>query len=170
MKKYLIASLSAILFFSCTLTNQKTETSETSKETKSETLSTNPNSLGIKITSALNVLKPSEKEVIDTVNFNGLWIVIENQKDIAQSLDLDIHIQNEDNDIRIKDERLTVYVPTGSKTLFLPELNETGDTDYDRLSFIIDGNSPIDSMAESSIQLDIKIKNLMVTEQNITVK
>ncbi len=170
MKKYLIATLSAVIIFSCTLTNQKSETSETSKETKSETSSPAANSIGIKITSALNILKSSENKDVDSINFNGLWIVIENQKDIAQSLDLDIHVQDEDNNIHIKDERLTVFIPSGSKTLFLPEMNEEGYSDYDHSSFVIDGNAPIDSVKEYALQLDIKIKNLIVQEQNITVK
>ncbi len=169
MKKYLIATLSTMFLFACTVTNHHSGTSEV-KKTNYENINTREDSLGIKITSALNILKPSNKENIDSINFNGLWIVIENQKDIAQSLDLDIHVQDEDNNIHIKDERLTVYIPSGSKTLFLPEINETGNTDYDHSSFVIDGNTPVDSAINYAVQLDIKIKNLIILEQNITVK
>ncbi len=167
MRKYLIAPLSAILLFACALTEPKTENSEENTLLKS---SSDASSIGIKFTSALNILKASKNEAIDSVNFNGMWIIIENQKDIAQSLDLDIHIQDEDENIKFKNERLLVYVPSGSKTLFLPELTDSKYCNFDKSTFVIDGNIPIDSVKKSEIQLDIKIKNLMVTDQVITMK
>ncbi len=173
MKRYLTTALSAMLFFACTLTNQKTENSESANQMKSEKLNSSDSdstSLGLKITSALNNLKNIDLDNIDIVNLNGMWIIIENEKETPQSIDIDININDEDSVINIKNERLTVFVPTGSKTLFIPETVDKTFTNYEHATFVLEGNKPIDNAEEKSIQLDIMIKDAQVLDQIITVK
>ncbi len=173
MRKFLIIPLSTILFYACTLTNHNTENSEskdfsTSIELKSANSDDTPP--GLKITSALNLLHNIKVEEFDVVALNGIWIVIENEKDVPQSIDLDILINNEDKGIQINNDRLTVYIPSGSKTLFLPEVVDDSFTDYDHSTFVVEGNTPIENAVESTVQLEILIKDSVVTKQNITLK
>ncbi len=162
-----------MLFFACTLTNHNAENTEpeaisTSIELKSTDSTITPP--GLKITSALNLLQNIKVEAFDVVALNGMWIVIENEKDIPQSLDIDIHINNEDGNIKINNDRLTVYVPTGSKTLFIPEATDEELTDYDHSTFVLEGNTPIENAIESTVQLEIMIKDSVVTQQKIILK
>ncbi len=172
MRKFLIITLSAILFYACTLTNhtENDESNEISTSIELKSADTEDTPPGLKITSALNLLHNIKVEEFDVVALNGMWIVIENEKDVPQSIDLDIQINNEDKGIQINNDRLTVYIPSGSKTLFMPEVVDDSFTDYNQSTFVVEGNTPIENAEKCTVQLDIQIKDSVVTRQNITLK
>ncbi|MCW3807021.1 hypothetical protein [Plebeiibacterium marinum] len=173
MKRSFIILSGALLLFSCTLTETKTEISTKSLSElamlKSITYVAEAGDSVLKITSFLNEFNEKEMANLAMVSFNGVWIAIDNLKDVAKLIDLELKFKDLKGQSSFVNQHLEVYVPKGSKTVFIPEMLEDKDCDYKNPSFVLEGNTPIEGAEKSTVQLSLIFDGDHIVDQEAII-
>ncbi len=176
MKTIPILILSLILFTGCKQ-NNKSRSSDlrpTDGNSPTNTFTKENDTPYLKITSSLNNYHVTDAEEIDTINFSGIWILIDNyeQKDKTLIMDIVVHQQDTQDDFELND--FTVNISEKLTTIFLPQKlcdQDVSNANNQLFGIVLEGNRKNQISSEmvdtTNLKLEIYVDKLKVFKQSV---